>query len=87
MAGPAKRSGLGDHLKAVGVLAVLVLIGFGLYAYRTYGTLEPCAMLQEEVKIRLLNGELATLGEIPALVANSGDQVWCAREFVTLQLP
>lgn len=69
------------------LVMVAAVIGLGVYLYDTYGTLEPCAMLQGEVKIRLMDGRLESLGDIPALLINNGDQLWCAKEFVIVHLP
>lgn len=69
------------------LVMVAAVIGLGVYLYDTYGTLEPCAMLQGEVKIRLMDGRLESLGDIPNLLINNGDQLWCAKEFVIIHLP
>jgi len=61
--------------------------GFALYLYNGYGTLEPCGMLRAEVQIRLLDGRIETLGDVPTLIVNNGDQVWCAKAFVVAHLP
>lgn len=75
------------HVRVVTLLGVIAAVGLGTYLYKGYGTLEPCAMLQEEVKIRLMDGRIETLGDIPALIVNNGDQLWCAKEFVVAHLP
>lgn len=73
--------------KKLGTLVIIAAIGgLGYHLYTKYGTLEPCGMLQEEVQIRVMNGDLAALGDLPALVVNSDDQIWCATEFVKVQL-
>ncbi|HEY9079464.1 hypothetical protein [Magnetovibrio sp.] len=57
-----------------------------IYLYTGYGTLEPCGMLRAEVKIRLMDGRIETLGDIPKLIVNNDDQLWCAKEFVIAHL-
>ena len=71
----------------LGALAVIAALGLGYYLYQGYGTLEPCGMLQAEVKIRLLDGRIDTLGDIPKLIVNNGDQVWCSKAFIVAHLP
>ena len=71
----------------LGVLIIIAGLGLGYYLYQGYGTLEPCGMLQAEVKIRLLDGRIDTLGDIPKLIVNNGDQVWCSKEFIIAHLP
>lgn len=74
--------------KKLGSLVMMAaLIGLGYTLYTTHGTLEPCGLLQSEVKIRLMDGRVETLGDVPKLLVNSGDQLWCAKEFVIFQLP
>lgn len=74
--------------KKRGTLSIFaVLAGLGLYLYNGYGTLEPCGMLRAEVEIRLLDGRIETLGNIPKMIVNNGDQFWCAKEFVIAHLP
>ena len=73
--------------KLGGLVMVAGIIGLGVYLYDTYGTLEPCGMLQGEVKIRLMDGRLESLSDIPKLLINNGDQLWCAKEFVIVHLP
>ena len=73
--------------KLGGLVMVAAIIGLGVHPYDTYGTLEPCGMLQGEVKVRLMDGRLDSLGDIPALLINDGDQLWCAKEFVIIHLP
>lgn len=72
-------------------LATLVIIlatgGLGYYLYNSYGTLEPCGMLQAEVKIRLMDGRIDTLENVPKMIVNSGDQIWCSKEFIIAHLP
>jgi len=76
-------------------LTTLALIaasgGLAVYLYNGYGTLEPCGMLRAEVQIRLMDGRIETLGEVPKLIVNTGyntgDQVWCAKAFVVAHLP
>lgn len=73
--------------KLGGLVMIAVLIGLGVHLHDTHGTLEPCGMLQSEVKIRLMDGRVETLGDVPKLLVNSDDQFWCAKEFVTIHLP
>jgi len=74
--------------KTLGSLAIIAALGgLGSYLYAGYGTLEPCGMLQEEMKIRLMDGRIETLGDVPMLIVNNGDQIWCAKEFVVAHLP
>ena len=74
--------------KTLGSLVILAALGgLAYYLHHTYGTLEPCGMLQAEVKIRLMDGRIETLGDIPKLIVNTGDQLWCAKEFVGAHLP
>ncbi|MFC1673120.1 hypothetical protein ACFL12_03100 [Pseudomonadota bacterium] len=73
--------------KKLGSLVIIAAIGWlGYTLYTTYGTLEPCAMLHEEVQIRVMDGQFEALGDLPALVVNSDDQIWCTKEFVSLHL-
>lgn len=67
---------------AVGVLCLLVGYLFG-----NYGTLEPCAMLQQEAQNQILSGQLDRLGDVPDMVSNNGDQLWCSQKFAELHLP
>ena len=74
--------------KKLGSLVVLAAVsGLGYYLYQGYGTLEPCGMLRAEVQIRLMDGRLETLGDVPKLIVNNGDQLWCAKEFIVAHLP
>jgi len=74
--------------KKLGSLVIVVaFLGLGVYLYNGYGTLVPCGMLQEEVKIRLMDGRIETLGDIPKMIVNTDDQIWCAKEFVGAHLP
>jgi len=74
--------------KKLGSLVALAAVGgLGYYLYQGYGTLEPCGMLQAEVKIRLMDGRIETLGDVPKLIVNNGDQLWCAKEFIVAHLP
>lgn len=86
MARPGARPG-NTNATALALLGVFAVGGLGAYLYHGYGTLEPCAMLQEEVKIRLMDGRIETLGDVPKLIVNSGDQLWCAKEFMIAHLP
>lgn len=85
----SKRATAPSHsnFMAVVILGGLLSMGLGFYLYRSYGTLEPCGMLRAEVKIRVLDGRFETLGDIPSLIINNGDQLWCAKEFTRLHLP
>ena len=74
--------------KKLGTLVItLAMGGLGYYLYNSYGTLEPCGMLQAEVKIRLMDGRIDTLGNVPKMVVNNGDQIWCSKEFIIAHLP
>jgi len=73
--------------KLGGLVIIAALIGLGVHLHNTHGTLEPCAMLQSEVKIRLMDGRVETLSDVPKLLVNSGDQLWCAKEFAVILLP
>jgi len=73
--------------KLIAIALIAASGGLGFYLYHGYGTLEPCGMLRAEVQIRLLDGRIATLGDVPKLIVNNGDQVWCAKEFIIAHLP
>lgn len=74
--------------KKLGSLVILAAIGgLGYYLHQSYGTLEPCGMLRAEVQIRLMDGRLETLGDVPKLIVNNGDQLWCSKEFIVAHLP
>ena len=72
-------------------LASLALIaacgGLAFYLYQGYGTLEPCGMLRAEVQIRLMDGRIETLDDVPKLIVNNDDQIWCAKAFVIAHVP
>ena len=67
---------------AVGALCLLVG-----YLYGNYGTMEPCAMLQQKTQEMVLSGQFDRLGDIPDMVTNNGDQLWCSQKFAELHLP
>lgn len=69
------------------LIIILAMSGLGYYLYNSYGTLEPCGMLQAEVKIRLLDGRIDTLKDVPKMIVNNGDQIWCSKEFIIAHLP
>lgn len=69
-------------------LALVATLGvLGVHLYNGYGTLEPCAMLRAEVKERVMAGAYENLANVPKMLVNDGDQLWCAKEFVALALP
>ena len=74
----------GRILTHAGVGAVCLVLG---YFYGSYGTLEPCAMLRQEAQNQLMSGQLDRLGDVPDMVANDGDQLWCTQKFAELHLP
>lgn len=74
----------GKVLSHTMVGALCLLVG---YLFGNYGTLEPCAMLQQEAQNQVLSGQLDRLGDVPDMVSNNGNQLWCAQKFAELQLP
>lgn len=74
----------GRILSHIAVGGLCLVVG---YLYGNYNTLEPCAMLQQEVQAQVLNGQLDRLGDLPDMVANNGDQLWCTQKFAELHLP
>lgn len=81
---PPRRTN--TNASAILILMALLAGGLGFYFHKTYGTLEPCAMLQLETKARVLDGRLEALGNVPKMLVNSGDQLWCAKEFAKMHL-
>lgn len=72
--------------RQLSVLALFAAVGgLGYYLHSTYGTLEPCGMLRGEVQVRLMDGRVDSLGDVPKLIVNNGDQVWCSKEFMLTQ--
>ena len=69
-------SKIGGGLLVIAIIAVIALL-FGRYQ-----TVEPCGMLKAEIEIRAKNLDLASLGSVPNLMMNDGDQVWCSKELV-----
>jgi len=73
--------------KLISLSLIAASSALAVYLYNGYGTLEPCAMMRAEVQIRLMDGRIETLGDVPDLIVNNGDQVWCAKAFVIAHLP
>jgi hypothetical protein len=76
-----------SHGSALSLLLAFALGGLGSYLYLTYGTIEPCAMLQQDVQTRLQQGQIQSLGELPKMIVNDNDQLWCTKEFIKVHLP